>query len=173
VVYLERFNAIIHFFNRLIEYPAVKLICGFFIGLIRLLWGTTLRPAYLGVFILWCFDTATGYYHARANPNIKPVSGRMWNGLAKLLVYYGLMLIVYQIARCSYEGAVMIQTAVEFAICVTEGKSCLENIKLIGVLKKWPDGVMGLIDKLLKLFEGKFNEALDRKENDCDDQTVI
>ena len=153
-------DVFIHFLQKLIENPAVKIIAGIFIGLIRLLFGSVFRPAYGAVFALWLFDTATGYYHARSNPEIIPESRKMRAGLTKLLIYYGLMLLGYQIAQCGYDAAVMIQTVIELAIQITEGKSCLENLRKIGTLKKWPEGIMALINQLLKVFEGKYNEAI-------------
>lgn len=153
----KELDVFIHFFQRLGEYPAVKITCGIFVWLIKFLFGTVFRPAYGIVGFLWVIDTITGYYYAWANPAIRPESRRMYHGLVKISIYYFLMMIGYQLARSGYEMIIMIQTTIEMAIMLTEGKSILENFKKIEDLKGWN---IPLIDLLLNLFEGKIGQVL-------------
>ncbi len=153
----KELDVFIHFLQRIGEYPAVKIICGIFVWLIRFLFGAVFRPAYGIVGFLWVVDTVTGYYHAWANPAIKPESRRMYHGIVKISVYYFLMVLGYQMARSGYEMIIMIQTTIEMAIMITEGKSILENAKKIKELKGWN---IPLIDLLLGLFEGKIGQVL-------------
>ena len=147
-----------HFFHKLGEYPVVKIGCGIFIWLVHVLFGTVFRPAYGVVGLLWLVDTGTGYYHAWANPGIIPESRRMYHGLVKLTIYYFLMFLGFQLARTGFYIVVMLQTTIEIAIMLTEGKSILENVKKIATLKKWPGSIAKLIDYLLGVFEGRLKE---------------
>jgi hypothetical protein len=155
---LKEWDVFNHFFQRLGEYPAVKIGCGIFIWLVHVLFGTVFRPAYGIVGMLWLVDTGTGYYHAWANPEIVPESRRMYHGLVKLMVYYFLMFLGFQLAKTSFDMVVMLQTTIEIAIMLTEAKSILENLKKIAVLKKWSGSLIGLIDYLLGIFEGRLKE---------------
>jgi hypothetical protein len=158
----EDLDVIIHFFQRLSEFPAIKIVAGIFVWLIHLMFGTVFRPAYGVVGLLWIIDTATGYYYSWANPAIIPESRRMYHGLVKLTVYYFLMILGYQVARTGFEMMVVIQTTVEMAIMITEFKSILENIKKIKDLKNWN---IPLIDQILKMVEGKLNNLEDDKHD--------
>lgn len=142
----------IHFFKRLWTNPAVKLIVGFFLGLIRILFGGTFRPVYGTVALLWLTDTATGYYYARANPAIKPESRRMYHGLVKLLIYMCLLSIGYQ---CQTVGVLaVVQGMIESFIVLTESYSVLENIQKICALHsiKFP-----ILDQVMKTIQGRLN----------------
>jgi hypothetical protein len=66
------------------------------------------------------------------------------------------MFLGYQFASSGFEMMVMIQTTIEMAIMLTEGKSILENIKKIADLKGWN---IALINQALKLVEGKLSET--------------
>lgn len=117
----------IHFFQRLYEFPVIKTVAGIFLWALRLLYGTVFRPAYGVVMLLWLADTVTGYYHAGANPSIKPESRRMYHGLVKLAIYYGLLFLRHQFSY--FEATLFIQSIIETAIILTEGYSVLENCK--------------------------------------------
>jgi hypothetical protein len=162
---LNELDAFRHFFQKLIEYPVVKMIAGIFIWLIHALFGTVFRPAYGIVGLLWLVDTVTGYYHAWANPAVIPESRRMYHGLVKVCIYYFLMFLGYQFASSGFEMVVMLQATIEIAIMLTEGKSILENLKKIAVLKKWPGTIVGLIDYLLGVFEGKIKRMGDGRDD--------
>jgi hypothetical protein len=155
---LKEWDVFGHFFQKLGEYPAVKIGCGIFIWLVHALFGTVFRPAYGLVGLFWVMDTVTGYYHAWANPIIIPESRRMYHGLVKLTVYYFLMFLGFQLSRAGVDMVVMLQTTIEMAIMLTEAKSILENLKKIATLKGWPGSLVGLIDFLLGIFEGRLKE---------------
>jgi phage-related holin len=152
---LSDWEVVKHFFERLFECPAIKVLTGFFIWLIRLLFGSVVRPAYAAVAVLWLFDTATGYYHAWKNPKVIPESRRMYHGCVKLLVYFGLLMVGYQLGQTKYEVAVLIETVIEIAIMLTEGKSIVENLKKIAELKGKKIPVLDMVENLL---QGKLNE---------------
>jgi hypothetical protein len=59
---LKEWDVFGHFFQKLTEYPVVKMIAGIFIWLVHVLFGTVFRPAYGIVGLLWLVDTVTGYY---------------------------------------------------------------------------------------------------------------
>lgn len=146
---LNDFQVFFHFFKRLGEYPVVKVITGFFLGLLRILFGT-FRPVYAAVILLWLLDTATGYYYARANPVIKPESRKMFHGLVKLLIYLVLLSIGYQ---CGLIGLLaVVQGMIESFIVLTESYSVLENIQKICGLHhiKFP-----ILDQVMQLIQGR------------------
>jgi hypothetical protein len=82
----------------------------------------------------------------------------MYHGLVKLTIYYFLMFLGFQLARTGFDMVVMLQTTIEIAIMLTESKSILENTKKIATLKRWPGSLVGLIDFLLGIFEGRLKE---------------
>jgi hypothetical protein len=162
---------VIHFFKRLSEYPMVKIIIGFFVGLIRILFGGTFRTVYGAVMLLWLSDTATGYYYARTNPAVKPESRRMYHGLVKLLIYLILLSIGYQ---CQSVGLLLVvQGMIESFIVLTESYSVLENIQKICILHNWN---FPILDQVMKMIQGRLNPApapapgpqLQRKDDDDD-----
>ena len=134
VVILNDFDVFRHYFEKLFQHPAWKLLAGFFVGVIRIMYGPVVRPAYCSVMILWLADTATGYYYAWANPAIVPESRRMYHGLVKLCVYYFLLFLGYQCGQIVLTA--FLQGIIEGAIMLTEGYSILENIDSICTLKE-------------------------------------
>ncbi len=145
---------IVHFFEKLFENPIIKGIAGFFIWLLKIMFGTVFRQAYGVVAILWIADTITGYYHAWANPKIVPESRRMYHGLVKLSIYYSLLFLGHQIGKCATEVTGLIQTTFEVAIILTEGKSFLENLDKITRLKRME---IPLLKFLLRVVQGKID----------------
>ena len=141
-----------HFFSRLFEYPAAKIAAGVFLWLVKVCFGSVFRPAYGAVMILWLADTATGYYHARTNPEIIPCSRRMYHGLVKLAIYYFLLFLGFQ---CSLLPATLfVQTVIEMFIILTEFYSICENLQKIALLHglEFP-----LIEKLMSVIQGKID----------------
>ncbi len=141
-----------HFFRRLGEFPAWKILAGIFVGIIQVLFGADLRPVYVAVGILWLTDTATGYYYARANPEIKPESRRMYHGLVKLSIYSILLIIGYQCSKTG--GLIVVQGMIESFIILTESYSVLENIQKICVLHNinFP-----ILDQVMQIIQGRLN----------------
>jgi phage-related holin len=133
VITLNDFEVFKHYIDKLLQHPAWKLIAGFFVGVIRIMYGPIVRPAYCSVMVLWIADTATGYYHAWANPAIVPESRRLYHGLVKLCVYYFLLFLGYQCGQIVLTA--FLQGVIEGAIILTEGYSILENIDDISALK--------------------------------------
>jgi phage-related holin len=150
---LNDFETIKHYLTQLGQHPAWKLLAGFFIGLIKLMYGPVIRPAYGVVLILWLADTATGYYYAWQNPAIVPESRRMYHGLVKLCVYYFLLFLGYQCGRIFLTA--FLQGTIESAIVLTEGYSILENIERIAMLKETE---IPLLKSLMKLVKGKITK---------------
>jgi hypothetical protein len=148
----EDIDVFIHFFQRLGEFPAIKIVAGLLIGMIRMMYGPMVRPAYCSVMMLWLADTATGYYYAWANPAIVPESRRLYHGLVKLCVYYFLLFLGYQCGQIILTA--FLQGIIEGAIMLTEGYSILENIDSICVLK-------GIDIPILKAIIGKIKGKAD------------
>jgi hypothetical protein len=148
----EDIDVFIHFFQRLGEFPAIKIVAGFLIGMIRMMYGPMVRPAYCTVMMLWLADTATGYYYAWANPAIVPESRRLYHGLVKLCVYYFLLFLGYQCGQIILTA--FLQGIIEGAIMLTEGYSILENIDSICALK-------GIDVPILKSIIGKIKGKAD------------
>lgn len=147
---LESFK---HYAEQLLQHPVWKLLTGLLIAVIKLMYGPAMRPAYGIVIILWLLDTATGTYHARANPAIVPESRRMYHGLVKLCVYYFLLFLGYQCSQIILTA--FLQGIIEGAILLTEGYSILENIEKISVLK----GInIPLVKSVMGLLKGKTEE---------------
>ena len=148
-------EVLVYFLQRLAHFPVFKISTGILLWLIKLLFGSIFRPAYSAVLILWLVDTATGFYHARANPAVKPESRRIYHGLVKLGLYLFLLLVGHQ---CSLaELTVFAQTVIEGFIIFTESYSILENLQRICALK----GVaIPLLDQIMKTIQGRFNESV-------------
>jgi len=149
---LSTLETIKYFLQRLVEYSAVKVFLGTILWVIELCFGSIFRPAYGAVMILWLADTATGYYHARTNPEIVPCSRRMYHGLVKLAIYYFLLFLGFQ---CSLLPATLfVQTVIEMFIILTEFYSICENLQKIALLHglEFP-----LIEKLMAVIQGKID----------------
>jgi hypothetical protein len=139
-----------HYIAQLWQHPVWKLITGFLIAVIKLMYGPVLRPAYGIVIILWLTDTATGYYYVWRNPAIVPESRRMYHGLVKLCLYYFLLFLGYQCGQIVLTA--FLQGIIEGAILLTEGYSILENIERTAALK----GVeIPIVKAIMKLMKGK------------------
>ena len=150
---MSDFETIKHYIAQLWQHPAWKLLAGFFIGLLKLMYGPVIRPAYGVVIILWLADTAAGYYYAWKNPKIIPESRRMYHGLVKLCVYYFLLFLGYQCGQLIL--TVFLQGTIEGAIALTEGYSILENIEKIAALKGTE---IPLLKSVMKRLKGKMSE---------------
>jgi hypothetical protein len=139
-----------HYIAQLWQHPVWKLITGFLIAVIKLMYGPVLRPAYGIVIILWLTDTATGYYYVWRNPAIVPESRRMYHGLVKLCLYYFLLFLGYQCGQIVLTA--FLQGIIEGAILLTEGYSILENIERTAALK----GIeIPIVKAIMKLMKGK------------------
>lgn len=148
----KEWDIFMHFIQRLAENPAWKLIAGFFVGVLRVMYGS-FRPAYGTVMYLWLFDTATGFYHARANPAVTPESRRMYHGLVKLMIYYLLLFLGHQCGQIAFTA--FLQGVIEGAIILTESYSILENTDKICKLHKLQ---VPLLQKVLRIMQGKLDE---------------
>jgi hypothetical protein len=158
---LNNLETIKHYLEQLLQYPAWKLLTGFFIGLFKLMYGPVMRPAYGAVVILWFLDTVTGYYYVWKNPAMIPESRRMYHGLVKLGLYYFLLFLGYQCGQIMLTA--FLQGIIEGAILLTEGYSILENIEKTAELKgeKIP-----LLKAVMKVLKGKMAEIKgDEDEN--------
>ena len=156
---LKEWDVFGHFFQRLAEYPAWKFIAGFLIGVLRVMYGS-FRPAYGTVMCLWLTDTATGFYHARANPAVIPESRRMYHGLVKLMIYYLLLFLGHQCGQVALTA--FLQGIIEGAIMLTEGYSILENIDKICKLKKIN---IPIIQKILGVTQDKLEDIGGKHED--------
>jgi hypothetical protein len=158
---LNDFEIIKHYLEQLLHHPVWKLLAGFFIGLIKLMYGPIMRPAYGAVIILWFLDTVTGYYYVWKNPATVPESRRMYHGLVKLCLYYFLLFLGYQCGQIMLTA--FLQGIIEGAILLTEGYSILENIEKTAELK----GVeIPLVKTVMKVLKGKMAELKgDEDEN--------
>lgn len=151
-------DALLHFFRRLGEYPATKIVAGIFLWLIRALFGPVFRVAYGTVVTLFTVDFITGYSYAWLNPEETPNSRRMFHGLIKFLVYAGVLFVGYQISQIPLGGA--IQSVIEAMVIFTEGISVLENMQKIANLK----GVkIAFLDSLVAIMQGKLDELGGKK----------
>lgn len=146
-----------HHFEKLFEAPTWKILAGFFLSIIKLMYGPVIRPAYGVVILLWLVDTGTGYYHAWANPAVVPESRRLYHGLVKLAVYYFLLFLGYQCSQIVLTA--FLQGMIEGAILLTESYSVLENVEKIIALK-------GVNVPLLKSVMGKLKGKLEEKSNE-------
>jgi phage-related holin len=159
----QEWDIFTHFIQKLAENPAWKILAGFFIGLVKLMYGPVMRPAYGAVIILWFLDTVTGYYYAWKNPAIVPESRRMYHGLVKLCLYYFLLFLGYQCGQIMLTA--ILQGIIEGAILLTEGYSILENIEKTTELKGME---IPLVKTVMKLLKGKMAE-LNGEENEGGD----
>lgn len=125
---------IVHFFERLYEFPTVKITCGIFLWLVKILFGSLFRPVYGVMICLWLVDTITGFYYVWTNPALKPESRKMYHGLVKLAIYLFLLFLGHQCGLV--EMTVVIQTIIESFIMLTESYSIIENLDKIAKLKE-------------------------------------
>lgn len=152
---MNDYEVFIHYLNRLMELPVIKIIAGIFIWLLKFCFGSTFNPAYSTIFYFWIVDTGTGYYHARKNPEVKPESRKMYHGLFKLAIYFFLLSAAFRIGQCGINLITSVQTILEVSIILTELKSIIENGQKIAALKKRK---IFLLDLLATVFEGKLNQ---------------
>jgi phage-related holin len=152
-------DVIVHFFQRLAEYPCLKIALGIIVWFFRMLFGP-FRAAYGVVFLLYFADWVTGIYCARSTPGVKIESRRLFHGLVKLAIYFTLLFIGYQCGKIELFS--YIQAFIETFIILTESYSILENLEKIALLK----GInIPLLKPVMKLVQGKIGEIENEKEN--------
>ncbi len=144
---------IVHILQRLAEFPGAKVAAGLGLWLLKLLFGPVFRPAYSAVILLWLADFATGFYHARANPAVRPDSRRLYHGLVKLGIYLFLLVLGYLCSQT--ELTVFVRTVIESFIILTESYSILENLQKICALKRLS---VPLLDQIMGAIQGRLNE---------------
>lgn len=142
------------FFEKLIDNPVIKIPAGFFLYVLRFLFGPVFRAAYGAVAVLFIVDFATGYGYAWMNPEISPSSRKMFHGLIKLLIYAGLLFVGHQVSVVQF-GA-LLQSTFEMMIVLTEAKSVLENLQKIA---KFKNVEIPLLDMLIALVQGKIDKG--------------
>ncbi|TCL76815.1 phage-related holin [Hydrogenispora ethanolica] len=152
---------LIHVLQRLAEFPLAKIVAGVGLWLLKLLFGPVFRPVYGTVILLWLADFGTGFYHARANPAVRPDSRRLYHGLVKLGIY--LFLLILGNFCSQTELTAVIRTVIESFIILTESYSILENLQKICVLKNWP---APLLDQIMKTIQGRLNDSGGDAAND-------
>lgn len=144
-----------HFFEKLLQYPGIKIVAGFFLWALHLCFGNEMRTAYITIPILCFVDFLTGYYHAWANPAITPTSAKLRAGLTKILVYGSILLVSYQFSK--FPIIAFLQGIIEASIILTEGYSVLENVEKITVLK----GIdIPILKAIMAKIKGKTDEVM-------------
>lgn len=142
------------FVEKLLDNPVIKIPAGFFLYVLRFLFGSVFRAAYGAVAVLFIADFVTGYSYAWMNPEISPDSRKMFHGLIKLLIYAGLLFVGHQVSVVQF-GA-LLQSTFEMMIVLTEAKSVLENLQKIA---KFKNVEIPLLDMLIALVQGKIDKG--------------
>jgi phage-related holin len=115
-----------HFFERLAEYPAIKLVAGFFIWLFSAMYGK-FNPVYSAIIAFIIADWLSAIWFAWVDPNSKIESSRMKEGAVKLLIYAVALSAGH---FCSFVAVVApLEAYIQGYILVTELISLCENAK--------------------------------------------
>ncbi len=149
---MDCFEALRHHLDKLADYPAIKIMAGFFVWLFAFLFGD-FSLVYGAIMFFVVADLITALWFAWVDPDSRIQSFRMKEGVAKLFLYSGALSIAH---FCSF---VPFLATVEFctqgAVAATELISLVENAQKLckhyGVESK-------LLDLLLKILNGKMKE---------------
>ncbi len=144
---------LLHIWQRIVEFPMVKVLTGLGLWLLKLLFGAAFRPVYGAVIFLWLADTASGFYNAWINPAERPNSRRLYHGLVKLGTYLFLLALGYQCSQA--ELTLFIRAAIEGFILFTESYSILENLQAIGRAKGQE---LPILDQVMRAIQGRLND---------------
>ena len=144
-----------HFFERIIEYPTLKITVGFFIFIASSLFGE-FTPAYAAIIAFIVADWISAIWFARVDPNSRITSARMKEGMVKLLIY------AFALAAghfCSFITVLgFLQAYIQGYIGVTELISLCENVKKLadhyGKKNKLLDWITGVLYGKLSEIEG-------------------
>lgn len=118
-----------HFIDKLTQYPAIKIMTGFFIWLCSCLSGLygEFTPAYAAIIFFIVADWITAIWFARVDPASKITSARMKEGVVKLVIYAVALAAGH---FCSFIPVLsFLQAYIQGYIGVTELISLCENAK--------------------------------------------
>lgn len=180
----EHLDKLYYYFNRLFEYPFIKLILSLSATSIQFLFGEINEPVLL-IFILLLVDLITGLlkgiklkldYHGTyinvknslliCRVSIKTIKSRaMREGLLKVIEYFIALFLATMIGKMY--SFVFFRTLVIYWIGFTEFKSILENLHAIGI--RVPSVIIICVDcigKVLSIKTDSFKEVIKKKFND-------
>jgi phage-related holin len=152
-------DAFIHFFNRIGEYPAIKLLTGIFIWFLSVFYGD-FNPAYTAIIAFIVADWVSAIWFARVDPGSKVESSKMKEGIVKLFIYAAALSAGH---FCSFIPVVSpLEAYIQGYIGVTELISLCENGKKLAdhYHKKIPliDLITGFLQGRLKKMEEERHE---------------
>lgn len=135
-----------HFFEKLTEYPVLKIATGFFIWLCSLLFGE-FTPAYSAIIAFVLADWVSALWFAWADPASHISSSRMRSGVVKLFIYAVALSAGH---FCSFIPALSaLEAYIQGIIGVTELISVCENAQKLATHYKRSYKVLDMITKFL------------------------
>jgi len=120
------------YIRRMAGAPLMKALLAVSLWGWHLLFGSTVRPALVGIIVLFFIDLILGVWIAWLNPKCRVESRPIKLSFVKLLLYLTVIAVGRQLALAAGVFGGLIQGSLESLAAGTEALSVLENVDLLG-----------------------------------------
>ena len=143
--------------KRMVGAPLAKAFIAVSLWALHLLFGPSIRPALVGVLVLFFLDLGLGIWIAWLNPTDQVRSESIRLSFVKLLLYLIVIAVGRQMALAAGIAGAMIQGILEALAGGTEALSVLENVDVLG---QWLGYEIPWLRRVINAIRGRQEKTL-------------